>query len=188
MRYFDSLKPGDLVFVNDIEGAFRVVCRDERFIICTQSNYCHNKLKTFASFIIDLKMRRRGSDAMVETTYYTQEQCEERLKELQDGHISVSRKYSVPLRKKDFELTNIITRHKTSKPKPRVITYKELQNLPSSGISYVEIKKDTDIAMWYLHFPPGFRESFLYPEDYGTKWRVWEGKPTKAQREAEPWM
>ena len=70
---------------------------------------------------------------------------------------------------------------------PRVRTLEESMNLPDNAISWIEVKKGTDTATAYSMFPPGIRESVLWPEEYGVKWRVWEGKPTKEQRNAVPW-
>ena len=48
-------------------------------------------------FIVDLVKMVRGPDNMVFCFgYETQEQCEERLKELQDGTIEVSQRNCVP--------------------------------------------------------------------------------------------
>lgn len=49
-------------------------------------------------FIIDLELGLRGPDNMVFCFgYETKEQCEERLKELQEGRIEVSRRHCVNL-------------------------------------------------------------------------------------------
>ena len=88
MISYSDLKPGDPVFVADEIRPFRVKCRDERYIICTKP---YNPLRTVRYFIIDLERRVRGPDNMVFCSgYETQEQCEERLKELQEGKIEVS--------------------------------------------------------------------------------------------------
>ena len=74
---------------------YTVRCRDDRYIICTKP---FNLRRTVQYFIIDLKERLRGPDNMVFCFgYETDEQCLERLKELQDGTIEVSRRRSIPL-------------------------------------------------------------------------------------------
>ena len=90
-----KLKPGDPVYVHNEVRPFRVKCRDERYIICTKP---FNLQRTVRYFIADLELGIRGPDNMVFCSgYETQEQCEERLKELQSGWIEVSRRNSVPL-------------------------------------------------------------------------------------------
>ena len=94
MEYKD-LKPGDPVFVPNEVRPYRVKCRDDRFIICTTP---FNPMRTVMYFIIDLERGLRGPDNMVFCSgYETQEQCEERLKELQSGWIEVSTRRSVEL-------------------------------------------------------------------------------------------
>ena len=90
---WDELKPGDRVYVTGEVRPYRVRCRDERFIICTKP---FNPKRTVIYFIIDLKYRLKGPDNMVFCSgYETQEQCEERLRELQTGRIEVSLRRSV---------------------------------------------------------------------------------------------
>ncbi len=99
MGYWENLKPGDPVFVHNEVRPYRVKCRDERYIICTKP---FNPKRTVIYFIIDLKERLRGPDNMVFCSgYETQEQCEERLKELQSGWIEVSRRRCLPLDNRD---------------------------------------------------------------------------------------
>ena len=93
--YWDALKPGDPVYVHNEVRPYRVKCRDDRYIICTKP---YNPKRTVMYFIIDTELRLRCPDNMVFCSgYETQEQCEERLKELQSGRIEVSRRNSVPL-------------------------------------------------------------------------------------------
>jgi len=90
-----SLKVGDKVFVPDEKRPYRVKCWDDRFIICTKP---FNPMRTVRYFIIDLDRQVRGPDNVVFCSgYETQEQCEERLKELQSGYIEVSYRRSIPL-------------------------------------------------------------------------------------------
>lgn len=88
MISYCDLKPGDPVYVPNEVRPYRVKCRDERYIICTKP---YNPQRTVRYFIIDLERGVRGPDNMVFCSgYETQEQCEERLKELQEGTIEVS--------------------------------------------------------------------------------------------------
>ena len=90
---YKDLKPGDPVFVPNEVRPYRVKCRDDRFIICTKP---FNPMRTVMYFIIDIERGLRGPDNMVFCSgYETQEQCEERLKELQSGWIEVSTRRSV---------------------------------------------------------------------------------------------
>ena len=94
MGKYDNLKPGDPVYVPNEVRPYRVKCRDERFIICTKP---FNLQRTVMYFILDLKEYRRGPDNSVFCQgYETQEQCEERLKDLQNGRIEVSHRHDVP--------------------------------------------------------------------------------------------
>lgn len=95
MSVFETVKTGDKVFLPMEVRPYRVKCRDERFVICTKP---YNPKHTVMYFIVDLKEKRRGPDNMVFCSgYETQEQCEERLKELQTGMIEVSHRHDVPL-------------------------------------------------------------------------------------------
>ena len=91
----ELLRVGDYVQIYDEKKPYVVRCRDERFIICTKP---FNLQHTVKYFIIDLKERLRGPDNMIFCMgYETQEECEERLRELQAGTIEVSRRRSVSL-------------------------------------------------------------------------------------------
>ena len=91
----EKVQPGDLVEIRGEKRPYKVRCRDERFIICTKP---FNLKRTVLYFIIDLQLGIRGPDDRVFCAgYETQEQCEDRLKELQTGQIAVSRRRSVPL-------------------------------------------------------------------------------------------
>lgn len=95
MNNWKELKLGDPVYVRNEVRPYRVKCRDERFIICTKP---YNPQRTVMYFIADLERKVRGPDNMVFCSgYETQEQCEERLQELQEGRIEVSYRNCVPL-------------------------------------------------------------------------------------------
>lgn len=92
---YETLKPGDPVFVLGEVRPYKVKCRDQRYIICTKP---YNPKHTVMYFIIDLERGVRGPDNMVFCSgYETQEQCEERLKELQCGQIEVSHRHCVSI-------------------------------------------------------------------------------------------
>lgn len=86
---------GDKVFIPKQKKPFRVKARDERYIICTKP---FNPLHTVIYFIVDLVDKWRGPDNMIFCNgYETDEDCQERLKELQDGEIEVSSRRGIPL-------------------------------------------------------------------------------------------
>ncbi len=84
---------GDIVRVPNERRGYKVRARDKRFIICTKSLF-----GSVQYFIIDLVDKKRGPDDSVFCSgYETKEQCEERLKELSDGVLELSRRRSIPL-------------------------------------------------------------------------------------------
>lgn len=86
---------GDKVYVPREKRPYRVRARDERFIICTKP---YNPKRTVRYFIVDLKERVRGPDNMVfYSGYESDEDCAERLAELQSGEIEVSCRRHVDL-------------------------------------------------------------------------------------------
>lgn len=90
-----KLEVGDKVYIPDHKRPFKVVCRDDRFIICTKP---FNVYRTVIYFIIDLVRNQRGPDNMVFCSgYETEEQCLARLKELQEGTIEVSYRHGITL-------------------------------------------------------------------------------------------
>ena len=90
-----KVKVGDRVYVPKEKRPYKVRARDDRYIICTKP---YNPQHTVMYFIIDLEENRRGPDNMVFCFgYESDEDCMERLKELQEGKIEVSRRRDVPL-------------------------------------------------------------------------------------------
>lgn len=86
---------GDKVYIPGEKKPYKVRARDERYIICTKP---FNPKRTVMYFIIDLKNKWRAPDNMIFCFgYETDEQCAERLKELQDGEIKLSRRRGIPL-------------------------------------------------------------------------------------------
>ena len=86
---------GDKVFVPTDKRHYTVKARDERYIICTKP---FNVRHTVLYFIIDLLNKWRAPDNMIFCSgYETTEDCQERLKELQDGTIELSRRRGIPL-------------------------------------------------------------------------------------------
>ena len=90
-----KVKVGDKVYIPQHKRPFTVKARDERFIICTKP---FNAQHTVIYFIVDLVEKRRGPDNMVFCSgYETDEDCRERLEELQNGEIEVSYRRGIDL-------------------------------------------------------------------------------------------
>ena len=90
-----KVKVGDKVYIPQHKRPFKVKARDERYIICTKP---FNAAHTVIYFIVDLVEKRRGPDNMVFCSgYETDEDCKERLKELQSGEIEVSYRRGIDL-------------------------------------------------------------------------------------------
>ena len=86
---------GDKVFVPNEKRPYRVRARDERYIVCTKP---YNPQHTVMYFIVDLKRKWRAPDDRVFCSgYETDEQCNDRLKELQCGEIGLSIRRGIPL-------------------------------------------------------------------------------------------
>lgn len=86
---------GDKVYIPTDKRPYTVRARDERYIICTKP---FNARHTVLYFIVDVVDKWRAPDNMIFCHgYETDEDCTERLKELQDGTIELSRRRGVPL-------------------------------------------------------------------------------------------
>lgn len=86
---------GDKVYVPKEKKSYRVRARDDRYIICTKPLNIHH---TVLYFIIDLVDKWRAPDNMVFCFgYETDEDCQARLRDLQDGTIELSRRRGIPL-------------------------------------------------------------------------------------------
>ena len=86
---------GDKVYISGEKKPYKVRARDDRFIICTKP---FNLQHTVFYFIIDLTNNWRGPDDRVFCFgYETDEDCKDRLKELQNGEIGLSRRRGMPL-------------------------------------------------------------------------------------------
>lgn len=86
---------GDKVYIPEHKRPFRVKARDDRYIICTKP---FNAQHTVTYFIVDLVDKWRAPDNMIFCSgYETDEQCQERLKELQSGKIELSVRRGIPL-------------------------------------------------------------------------------------------
>ena len=84
---------GDKVYIPGEKRPYRVRARNERFVICTKPCF-----GTVLYFIVDLENKWRGPDNMVFCFgYETDEDCKERLEELQKGTIEVSVRRGIPL-------------------------------------------------------------------------------------------
>ena len=88
-------KVGDKVYVPNESRPYKVRARDDRYIICTKP---YNPRHTVLYFIIDLITKRRAPDNMIFCSgYETDEDCQERLQELQNGEIELSKRRGIPL-------------------------------------------------------------------------------------------
>lgn len=88
------MKVGDKVFLPGEQKAYTVRACDDRYAICTKPL---NLRHTVLYFIYDSVYQIRGTDNMVFCNgYETDEQCQERLKELQEGKIEISKRNWVP--------------------------------------------------------------------------------------------
>lgn len=86
---------GDNVYIPNQKRPYRVRARDDRYIICTKP---YNPEHTVLYFIIDLIDKRRAPDNMIFCSgYETDEDCQERLQELQSGEIELSWRRGIPL-------------------------------------------------------------------------------------------
>ena len=86
---------GDKVYIPNEKKPYKVRARDDRYIICTKPfNIYHD----IFYFIIDLVDKWRAPDNMVFCLgYETDEECQSRLRDLQDGTIELSRRRGIPL-------------------------------------------------------------------------------------------
>lgn len=90
-----KVKVGDKVYLPNEKHPYTIQARDERFIVCTKP---YNPQRTVLYFIVDLVDKWRAPDNMVFCSWYeTDEECLERLKELQDGKIELSVRRGIPL-------------------------------------------------------------------------------------------
>lgn len=90
-----KVKVGDKVYIPTDKRPYKVKARDDRYIICTKP---FNLQHTVFYFIIDLVERWRAPDNMVFCFgYETDEECRERLEDLQSGRIELSRRRGIPL-------------------------------------------------------------------------------------------
>ncbi len=90
-----KVKVGDKVYIPTDKRPYTVKARDERYIICTKPFAARH---TVLYFIIDLVDKWRAPDNMIFCHgYETTEDCIERLKELQNGTIELSRRRGIPL-------------------------------------------------------------------------------------------
>ena len=86
---------GDKIYIPGNKKPWKVRCRDDRYIICTQP---YNPRHTVLYFIIDTEEKWRAPDDRVFCFgYETDEDCNDRLTELQNGEIFLSKRRGVPL-------------------------------------------------------------------------------------------
>lgn len=90
-----KVQKGDKVYIPNEKKPYTVRCRDERYIICTKPDNLHH---SFWYFIIDLVDKWRAPDDRIFCAgYETEDDCNERLKELQNGEIALSIRRGIPL-------------------------------------------------------------------------------------------
>lgn len=90
-----TVKVGDKVYIPNQKKPYKVRARDDRYIICTKP---FNPQRTVLYFIVDLVEKRRAPDNMIFCRgYETDEDCRERLAELQSGEIELSKRRGIPL-------------------------------------------------------------------------------------------
>ena len=86
---------GDKVYIPNEKRPYRVRVRNERYIICTKP---YNPQHTVRYFIIDLIDKWRAPDDRLFCSGYESDQdCIERLHELQNGSINLSRRRGIAL-------------------------------------------------------------------------------------------
>lgn len=86
---------GDKVYIPNHKRPFRVKARDDRYIICTKP---FNVQHTVIYFIVDLVDKWRAPDNLIFCLgYETDEDCQERLQQLQNGEIGLSWRRGIPL-------------------------------------------------------------------------------------------
>lgn len=86
---------GDKVYIPSHKRPFRVKARDDRYIICTKP---FNAQHTVIYFIVDLVDKWRAPDNLIFCLgYETEEDCKERLRQLQKGEIGLSWRRGIPL-------------------------------------------------------------------------------------------
>lgn len=89
------VKVGDKVYIPEHKRPFRVRARDDRYIICTKP---FNAQHTVIYFIVDLVDKWRAPDNLIFCLgYETDEDCKERLQQLQRGEIGLSWRRGIPL-------------------------------------------------------------------------------------------
>jgi len=90
-----KIKVGDKIYIPNQKKSYTVKARDDRYIICTKP---FNPKHTVLYFIIDIVDKWRAPDNMIFCSgYETDEDCQERLKELQDGIIELSIRRGIKL-------------------------------------------------------------------------------------------
>lgn len=85
----DKIRPLNYIY------SYTIKARDDRYIICTRKTKSSSNTDYF---IIDLKEKVYGQDNMIFAPCYdTEEDCQQRLKELQNNQMAVSKKYGTKL-------------------------------------------------------------------------------------------
>jgi len=94
-EHLQSLKVGDRVKFREERLPYRVIARNDRFMVCTKPfNLKHTVLYT----IIDLCLNIRGTENLVfGLGAETKEQCVEMVLRLESGESEISRRNQIPL-------------------------------------------------------------------------------------------
>lgn len=97
MSKFTTVEVGDRIKFPEEKISYKVIARDERFIIATKP---HNPRRIYQYTILDLQEARRGPDNSVFGPVYDWDdpiECVLGLKDLQAGKWEVSHKRGLPL-------------------------------------------------------------------------------------------
>ena len=86
----EVIKVGDKIFFTEEKQGYTVQARNDEFIICTKP---FNLQKTVIYTILDLKQGLRNRDNKIFCAgYETRELCEDRLSELEDDELHISKR------------------------------------------------------------------------------------------------
>lgn len=90
-------KPGQKIYFEEEKKPYKIRACDERYLVCTKPyNF---KKETVIYTMVDLQEGIRGTDgySLGCYSYYPQEDCDNYLKELENGEIEISRRNRIKL-------------------------------------------------------------------------------------------